>query len=366
MGKRTLRLAHPHHDAVVVDPSKRFATLSFFWAVLLCLLVIESAAFTVVVQQGTWHHRQVAAADPTRGADRRTRHAFPCRMSSSSSPDPSVQDPSTTAAAEPAAATDDIGKMTVKEIKAELNERRVSFHDCFDRDSLAVRLGEMRSGQQQALSDINKANPTPPESKEKDRSAQSSSTSSSMNNEEPTINAKASSKAPVIDLDLESVKKMSVKELRAELASRNVGWKTFVDKDDLIRAVQHARQEAAHFSSTGLLRPGHVGDLTADQVRDELDGATNKSPMLLDVYATWCGPCQMMSPILVQASHDLADVRFAKVDSDRYPELAGAMRVQGLPTLILFDNGAEVARLEGALMKDQLVAWVRDKLNSSK
>jgi thioredoxin len=286
--------------------------------------------------------------------------------SSSSSPDPSVQDPSTTdaAAPEPAAVTAPIGKMTVKEIKAELNERRVSFQDCFDRDSLAVRLGEARSGQQHALSDIDKANPTPPNSKEKDKSAQSSSASSSMNNDEPTINAEAVSSA--LDLDLESVKKMSVKELRADLASRNVGWKTFVDKDDLARAVQHARQEAAHFSSTGLLRPGHVGDLTADQVRDELDAANNKSPMLLDVYATWCGPCQMMSPILVQASHDLTDVRFAKVDSDRYPELAGAMRVQGLPTLILFDNGAEVARLEGALMKDQLVAWVRDKLNSSK
>jgi thioredoxin len=167
-------------------------------------------------------------------------------------------------------------------------------------------------------------------------------------------------------VDLESVKKMSVKELRAELASQNVGWKTYVDKDDLVRAVQQARQDGARFSSTGLLRPGQVGDLTADQVKAELDGTSKKGPMLLDVYATWCGPCQMMSPILVQASQDLTDVRFAKVDSDKYPELAGSLRVQGLPTLILFENGTELARLEGALMKDQLVAWIRDKLNSSK
>jgi thioredoxin 2 len=154
---------------------------------------------------------------------------------------------------------------------------------------------------------------------------------------------------------------MSVKDLRSELASNNVRWQSFVDKSDLVRAVQQCRQEASRFSATGRLGPGRVGDLTDEQVKRELE---RPAPMLLDVYATWCGPCQLMAPILQQASTDLPRVRFAKMDSDKFPELSGRLGVQGLPTLVLFEGGAEVGRVEGALRKEQLVEWIQDKLSS--
>ena len=77
-----------------------------------------------------------------------------------------------------------------------------------------------------------------------------------------------------------------------------------------------------------------------------------------DVYATWCGPCKLMAPFLEEAASELGDkVRVAKMDSDENPEWSGKLRVQGLPTVIVFDGetGKELERVEGALMKDQLV-----------
>lgn len=72
----------------------------------------------------------------------------------------------------------------------------------------------------------------------------------------------------------------------------------------------------------------------------------------------------MMAPQLQQAAAESFQdkVRVAKMDSDKHPELAGRLRVGGLPTLVLFNNGQEVDRIEGALMKDQLVEWVNSKL----
>lgn len=55
---------------------------------------------------------------------------------------------------------------------------------------------------------------------------------------------------------------------------------------------------------------------------------------LIDVYATWCGPCKMMAPQLDEAAAELGDkVRVAKIDSDEYPEWAGRLQVKGLPTV---------------------------------
>jgi len=72
----------------------------------------------------------------------------------------------------------------------------------------------------------------------------------------------------------------------------------------------------------------------------------------------------MMAPQLEQAAVEWNDrMRVVKMDSDQNPQLAGKLQVGGLPTLILFDgNGQEIDRMEGALMKDQLMQWVDSKL----
>lgn len=79
-------------------------------------------------------------------------------------------------------------------------------------------------------------------------------------------------------------------------------------------------------------------------------------PVLVDFYATWCGPCQMMVPILEQVNQSMKDkLRIVKIDTDKYPNLASQYQIQALPTLVLFKNGQPVDRIEGVLQPPQLV-----------
>jgi thioredoxin len=84
--------------------------------------------------------------------------------------------------------------------------------------------------------------------------------------------------------------------------------------------------------------------------------AKSDLPVLVDFYATWCGPCQMMSKILEQVNSELqGQLKIIKIDTDRYPQIASQYQVQALPTLILFKGGKSVDRLEGVLPAEQLI-----------
>jgi thioredoxin len=79
-------------------------------------------------------------------------------------------------------------------------------------------------------------------------------------------------------------------------------------------------------------------------------------PVLVDFYATWCGPCQMMAPILEQVSNQLKGrLQVVKIDTDKYPQLASQYQIHALPTLVLFKNGQPVERIEGVLPIEQIV-----------
>ena len=86
--------------------------------------------------------------------------------------------------------------------------------------------------------------------------------------------------------------------------------------------------------------------------------------MLLDVFATWCGPCKMIAPMLEKCAAELGEqARFAKIDSDLAPALSNELRVQGLPTLVFYREGKEVHRLEGAPQTaDQMLQLCRQYL----
>jgi thioredoxin len=88
--------------------------------------------------------------------------------------------------------------------------------------------------------------------------------------------------------------------------------------------------------------------------------ANSDRPILVDFYATWCGPCQMMAKILEQVNLQLnAQIQIIKIDTDRYPQIASQHQIQALPTLVLFKNGQPVDRIEGVLQPPQLVDRVR-------
>jgi thioredoxin len=79
-------------------------------------------------------------------------------------------------------------------------------------------------------------------------------------------------------------------------------------------------------------------------------------PVLVDFYATWCGPCQMMAPILENVNaHLKGRLQVVKIDTDKYPQLASQYQIHALPTLVLFKNGQPVERIEGAVASEQLI-----------
>ncbi|SFS97864.1 thioredoxin [Halostagnicola kamekurae] len=80
---------------------------------------------------------------------------------------------------------------------------------------------------------------------------------------------------------------------------------------------------------------------------------TANEVVLVDFYADWCGPCQMLNPVLERLA-ETTDAVIAKVDVDEHQQLAASFGVRGVPTLALFDGGEQVEQQSGALAEDQL------------
>lgn len=89
-------------------------------------------------------------------------------------------------------------------------------------------------------------------------------------------------------------------------------------------------------------------------------------PVLVDLWATWCGPCRMVSPALEQVATELAGrIKLVKVDIDRSPALARRFEVQAVPTLLVLDHGRTLARRAGAAPAQALRQWVQQTLAES-
>ncbi|MDD3164785.1 MAG: thioredoxin [Oscillospiraceae bacterium] len=94
---------------------------------------------------------------------------------------------------------------------------------------------------------------------------------------------------------------------------------------------------------------------------ENFDAAVNRpgANVVVDFYANWCAPCQMMSPVVEDLAQYLADrYRVCKVDIDASAALAGRYHVQSVPTTIIFQDGSEAARLVGLQNKDTILAQI--------
>ncbi len=85
-------------------------------------------------------------------------------------------------------------------------------------------------------------------------------------------------------------------------------------------------------------------------------------PVLVDFFATWCGPCQMLAPVLKQVKDQLGEqITILKIDVDKNQQLASQYQVRGVPTMLLFKNGKQLWRQSGVLSKEEIVRVISDK-----
>lgn len=106
---------------------------------------------------------------------------------------------------------------------------------------------------------------------------------------------------------------------------------------------------------------GHPEDVDAAVFERQVSRST--IPVLVDVWAPWCGPCLSMAPAYAAATAELEPhVRLIKLNSDAEQAAASRLSIRGIPTMILFAKGREVARTSGAMGAGQIVHWVRDHL----
>lgn len=82
--------------------------------------------------------------------------------------------------------------------------------------------------------------------------------------------------------------------------------------------------------------------------------------VVVDFFATWCGPCKMLAPVLDELSKEDTDTSFVKIDIDEYRKQAIDAGIRAVPTLVLYKDGVELSRVSGYQPKEKLVEWLSE------
>ena len=138
--------------------------------------------------------------------------------------------------------------------------------------------------------------------------------------------------------------------------------------DDLIRCPNCGRRNRVPSAAAGTPRCGKcheplpwIVDATDDSFAEIAEKST--VPVLVDLWAPWCGPCRMVSPALAQLAAEMAgQLKLVKVNVDESPRLQQRFGVQAIPTLMVLRNGQVAARRSGAAPASDLRAWVESAI----
>eukprot|EP00927_Polykrikos_kofoidii_P006549 TRINITY_DN12648_c0_g3_i1.p1 TRINITY_DN12648_c0_g3~~TRINITY_DN12648_c0_g3_i1.p1 ORF type:complete len:345 (-),score=49.91 TRINITY_DN12648_c0_g3_i1:267-1301(-) len=237
------------------------------------------------------------------------------------------------------AVMEELRKLQVKELKRELEALGINPAGVFEKEDLVERLVQAR---------LDSPAPPPqgvqPDVDKPSRMAEAETPKAADPSLEPEIRQRC--------------RAMRVKELRTELGRRGIRWADAVDKDELAERLGRVLISEAAFCWSGRFRPGAVTQISGSELEEELGDPS--TPLLIDFFATWCGPCKTMEPEFEAAARRLGpQLRVGRLDSDKESAAAARFNIKSMPTTILFDrDGKVVKRVEGSLNEQQIIDFV--------